>query len=67
VGEDESGHFVFLLEPEEGEVATAHKRRVTIGPLTTAGFEIVDGLTAGQRIATAGLQNLLDGQRVRIR
>lgn len=67
VGEDESGHFVFLLEPEEGGVATAHKRRVTIGPLTTAGFEIADGLTAGQRIATAGLQNLLDGQRVRIR
>ncbi len=63
VGEDGSGRFVFLIE-DEGEAAVVKKRHVQIGELTADGFEIREGLSAGQKIATAGLQTLLDGQRV---
>lgn len=67
VAEDGNGRFVFVVEPTAGEEATVRKQPVTVGRLTSAGFEILDGLSAGDRIATAGIQTLIDGQRVRIR
>ncbi|TPN88059.1 efflux RND transporter periplasmic adaptor subunit [Aquimarina algicola] len=65
VGEDHNGRFVLLIV-EEGDNAVIKKQTVTTGNLTTEGFEITSGVSAGQRIATAGLQTLLDGQRVKI-
>ncbi len=65
VGEDSNGRFVFLIE-QEGDKATVKKQQVSIGELTTEGFEVVSGLSSGQTIATAGLQTLLDGQEVRM-
>ncbi|GAA4272448.1 efflux RND transporter periplasmic adaptor subunit [Aquimarina gracilis] len=65
VGEDSNGRFVFLIE-EEGDFIKVKKQQVSIGNLTTEGFEIIKGLSAGQKIATAGLQTLLDGQEVRL-
>jgi multidrug efflux system membrane fusion protein len=67
VGEDGDGRFVFVVEPSGDGAATVRKQPVTVGRLTPAGFEIVSGLSAGQSVATAGLQTLLDGQRVRMR
>lgn len=67
VGEDGEGRFVFVVESiGEGE-GTVRKQPVTVGRLTAEGFEIVSGLSPGQSVATAGLQTLLDGQRVRTR
>ncbi len=63
VGEGSAGRFVFLLE-HNGSMTTVKKQPVTIGNLTSEGFEIVSGLENGQYIATAGLQTLLDGQEV---
>ena len=65
VGEDGAGRFVFVIEDNDG-VTTVKKQRIQIGTLTSEGFEIQNGLTVGQRIATAGLQTLLDGQEVRL-
>jgi multidrug efflux system membrane fusion protein len=65
VGEDHNGRFVFLLV-REGATATVKKQPVTIGNLTAQGFEITSGITKGQHIATAGLQTLLDGQKVKL-
>ena len=65
VGEDGEGRFVFLLE-EEGASARVKKQPVQVGSLTTEGFEVLGGLSAGQKIATAGLQTLLNGQEVRL-
>ncbi|MCL6294017.1 efflux RND transporter periplasmic adaptor subunit [Jejuia spongiicola] len=65
VGEDSNGRFVFLVE-EAGEITKVKKQQITIGDLTNEGFEIKSGLKAGQKIATAGLQTLLDGQEVRL-
>lgn len=66
VGEDSVGQFVFLVEGNE-EVGTIKKQHVKIGTLTTEGFEILEGLSFGQNIATAGLQTLLDGQEVKLK
>lgn len=65
IGEDSNGQFVFLIE-EEGEIVKVRKQQITIGKLSVEGFEVKSGLTAGQKIATAGLQTLLDGQEVRL-
>ncbi|MEM1095640.1 MAG: efflux RND transporter periplasmic adaptor subunit [Bacteroidota bacterium] len=67
VGEDSEGQFVFLLDGGSGTTATASKHRIEVGRLTATGFEVVAGLEPGQRIATAGLQTLLDGQAVIVR
>jgi len=66
VGEDANGNFVFIIESEDGKTGIAKKQVVTIGGLTSKGFEIKKGLSAGQKIATAGLQTLLNGQQVRL-
>ena len=65
VGEDSEGRFVFLIEGE-GEAAKVKKQEIVIGNLTSFGFEVQSGLSVGQRIATAGLQTLLDGQAVKL-
>lgn len=64
VGEDSQGRFVFLINEQGNNVATVKKQHITIGNLTSKGFEVTGGLSAGQKIATAGLQTLLDGQQV---
>ncbi|MEM9141365.1 MAG: efflux RND transporter periplasmic adaptor subunit [Bacteroidota bacterium] len=63
VGEDSSGRFVFLIV-DEGDKSMVKKTPVKIGDLTSQGFAIEHGLKEGQKIATAGLQTLLDGQYV---
>ena len=65
VGEDSNGRFVFLIEGE-GDATKVKKQQIAIGNLTAEGFEVKSGLSAGQKIATAGLQTLLDGQEVKL-
>ncbi len=65
VGEDSKGKFVFLIDESEN-TTKVKKQRIDIGNLTGDGFEITNGLSAGQKIATAGLQTLLDGQEVKL-
>ncbi|WP_459209559.1 efflux RND transporter periplasmic adaptor subunit [Aquimarina rhabdastrellae] len=65
VGEDSKGRFVFVINDIEN-TATVKKQYITLGELTQEGFEVLSGLTEGQKIATAGLQTLLDGQEVKL-
>ncbi|MDT0559028.1 efflux RND transporter periplasmic adaptor subunit [Ichthyenterobacterium sp. W332] len=65
VGEDGDGRFVFLIEGDKDK-ATVKRQAITIGNLTPEGFEVKTGLKVGQKIATAGLQTLLDGQVVKL-
>ncbi len=65
IGEDNNGHFVFRLS-KVGESYQAEKKKVQIGELTPAGFEIKSGLSNGELVATAGLNILLDGMKVRL-
>ncbi len=66
VGEDGNGNFVFIIESEDGKSGVVKKQAIEIGELTVSGFEVKSGLKAGDKIATAGLQTLLDGQKVRL-
>lgn len=66
VGEDSNGRFVFVIKSEDGKVGIVMKQKVTIGKLSSKGFEILEGLNPGQKIATAGLQTLLNGQKVKL-
>ena len=65
VGENADGRFVFVVESDEKKTMVK-KQIITIGNLTPEGFEVKTGLKLGQKVATAGLQTLLDGQEVKI-
>ena len=66
VGEDGDGNFVFIIESQDGLTGQVKKRKIEIGELTSNGFKVKSGLSSGDKIATAGLQTLLDGQKVRL-
>jgi len=66
VGEDSEGNFVFLIQSEDGKTGTVTKHHFTIGELTPKGFIVKEGLSIGDKVATAGLQTLLDGQKVKL-
>ncbi|MCB9267813.1 MAG: efflux RND transporter periplasmic adaptor subunit [Lewinellaceae bacterium] len=66
IGEGSDGRFVFLLE-KDGEAYKVKKQMVTVGELRNNGFEITDGLQAGDLVATAGLNSLLGGMRVALK
>ncbi len=63
IGEDSQGRFVFVID-ESGSTPVVRRTAVTVGVLDSRGFEVTGGLERGQKIATAGLQTLLDGQEV---
>jgi RND family efflux transporter MFP subunit len=55
------GSSVFALDGDR-----LRKRDVTIGIRGTRAFEILSGLTEGERVASPATTSLLDGQRVRV-
>ena len=62
---DPSGTFVYVAEP--GELAgegLVRRRAVTLGELSQSGIEIREGLQVGDRVVTAGISVIRDGQRV---
>jgi RND family efflux transporter MFP subunit len=62
---DPDGTFVFVADAVEisGE-AIVRRRAVTLGELSQSGIEILDGLQVGDRVITAGISVIRDGQRV---
>ncbi len=66
VGEDAKGNFVFLIDSQDNKTGVVKKQTIEIGQITANGFEVTSGLEQGQLIATAGLQTLLDGQKVKL-
>lgn len=75
IGEDRDGHFTFVLQPEQSatadatqaeQQATVRRRAVTVGELTPTGMRVTAGLRLGERVVTAGLARLRDGEQVRV-
>ena len=59
------GTFVFVAEPAEAEgEAIVRRRAVALGELSQSGIEVLDGLQVGDRVVTAGVSVIRDGQRV---
>jgi len=65
-GSDKDGSFVYVLTPSNDNIYQAKRTNVKLGELTDAGFEVLSGLSAGQYVAAAGLNNLRDGMEVRL-
>jgi RND family efflux transporter MFP subunit len=66
VGEDRQGRFVFRVESRGDGTGVVLRHNVAVGELTTDGLEIVDGLSEGDVVATAGVRRLEDGLTVRL-
>ena len=66
VGEDATGNFVYVIETQDSDIGTVRKQSIEIGKLLSNGFEVIQGLTEGQRVATAGLKSLFDGMKVKL-
>lgn len=66
VGEDRQGRFVFVVEPGEDGLGVAHRRAVEVGEMPGDGLEIVGGLADGDRVVTAGVTRIVEGQTVRL-
>ncbi len=66
VGEDRAGRYVFVLEPYGDGSGSVERRSVEIGATNVLGIEVVDGLSEGELVVTAGVRRLSDGMRVRV-
>ena len=67
VGEDRQGRFVFVVEPADSGFGVVQRRVVSVdGEPTGEGFEVLEGLRDGERVVTAGVSRIQDGQRVRL-
>jgi len=66
VGEDRDGRFVFVVEATGEGLAVAHRRPITAGDLVGDRLTILEGLTPGERVVTAGVSRITDGQTVRM-
>ena len=65
VAKDAEGTFVLLALPEpSSDRATVKRQSVQVGELTSQGLEILSGLSHNDRLITAGLSFLRDGQTV---
>ena len=62
---DPDGTYVFIAEESgtEGE-AIVTRRPVVVGELSQFGIEVTDGLEVGDRVVTAGITVIREGQRV---
>ena len=65
VGEDRNGRFVFCIKSVSGDTATIERRDVDTGSLVGNSLEILRGLSAGDRVVTAGVSQVKDGMKVR--
>ncbi len=61
-----SGTFVFIAEQDKDGQVVVTRRAVALGELSQSGVEVLDGLVAGDRVITAGLSVIREGQRVLI-
>jgi RND family efflux transporter MFP subunit len=71
VGSDGTTPFVFVVESSERADSTAAdgtiaRRRIETGALTPEGLVVTNGLSAGDRVVTAGGSSLRSGTPVRI-
>lgn len=67
VGFDSAGAaFVWVLEGEGEGIYTAQRRMIQLGERNGDEVTVSDGLTPGERIATAGVAILTEGRRVRL-
>lgn len=68
VVEDREGRFVYTVQPVASETGFGiiQRQPVTIGELTADGIEILQGLSDGDLVVTAGVSRISDSLKVRL-
>ena len=66
VAEDVDGRHVFVVREGEDGTLRVERADVAVGELTARGLEILDGIADGAMVVTAGVDRLVDGERVRL-
>jgi multidrug efflux system membrane fusion protein len=64
VSSDANGDFVYKLEKQDNDQYIARKTSISTGQLSRDGYIVLDGVDAGDLIATAGIRFLYDGKLV---
>jgi RND family efflux transporter MFP subunit len=63
---DGDGRFVYVVEAGGDGVGAARRRSVETGQLVAGGIEVLAGLADGDKVITAGLNQINDEQQVRL-
>lgn len=66
VSEDREGTYVFVVERKGDDRGTVSRRAVQTGELGTEGLEVLNGLSEGEMIVTAGVSKISDGLEVKL-
>ena len=64
--EDRDGRFVYIVEPSESDRGVVRRKVVKVGELTGEGLEVLEGLSDGDRVVTAGVSRIHDGLEVKL-
>jgi RND family efflux transporter MFP subunit len=63
---DDGGNFVYTVTKVSDERGRVNKVRVKVGRLNSEGIEVLEGLNAGELVATKGVTQIVDNQEVRL-
>lgn len=66
VGKDDEGSFVWVANPTEAGQGSISRVAIETGTWSADGIEITQGLTGEERVVTAGVSRVYDGQIVRL-
>ena len=65
VAEDQAGRFVYLVLPGEADgTGIVRRQPVEVGDIVSEGMEITAGLSAGDKVVTAGVSVIREGLKV---
>ncbi|MEI6856368.1 efflux RND transporter periplasmic adaptor subunit [Psychrilyobacter sp.] len=64
---DTNTNYVFIVEKDGEGVGIVKRIEVKTGMITNKGLEILDGLSEGDELITAGMTKLEDGQQVKLK
>jgi RND family efflux transporter MFP subunit len=63
IAADADGEYALVIEGS-GDAATAKRRAITLGAVRSDGVVVASGLGAGDRVVTAGMHSIEDGEAV---
>lgn len=62
--EDDQGRYVFVAVPQREGGAVIIRKSVEVGDISAFGIQITNGLAEGDRVATAGMSQIVPGMQV---
>ncbi|MDH3244871.1 MAG: efflux RND transporter periplasmic adaptor subunit [Saprospiraceae bacterium] len=66
VGEDRDGRFVYSVAKTEQGYGTVLRKPVVVGDVSEGGVEIIEGVSNGDLIVTAGVSKISEGIKVKL-